>query len=242
MTLYVELAAGEECDQHFRERALLQTWFSPSFPAGSFAYSQGLEKAVEAGFVNKEAALLDWVTSLFEAGCLFNDLCFATLAWKATQSHDWGELASIAEFAAALQPGSERYFETVNQGASFLQTIGAAWPCAILSEALDSKCLQTVIPYPVAAALAASAHGLSLIPTLEALAVAFAANQTSAAIRLGVIGQTGAQRILAALLPVLREAVMHASIATLDEIGGACFSADLCGLEHETQHTRLFLT
>src|SRR4051794_38822441 len=37
----------------------LLTWLSPAFPVGSFAYSHGLEWAVEAGDVRDEATLRD---------------------------------------------------------------------------------------------------------------------------------------------------------------------------------------
>jgi len=36
----------------------LLTWLSPAFPTGGFAYSHGLEWAVEAGHVRNEAQLL----------------------------------------------------------------------------------------------------------------------------------------------------------------------------------------
>ncbi|MEO0619766.1 MAG: hypothetical protein AAFZ01_10880 [Pseudomonadota bacterium] len=35
----------------------LLIWLSPAFPVGSFAYSQGLETAIEAGFIGNEPTL-----------------------------------------------------------------------------------------------------------------------------------------------------------------------------------------
>jgi urease accessory protein len=225
-----------------RERALLQTWFSPSFPIGSFAYSQGLESAAEAGLIKDEGALLAWINDLLRFGSISNDLVLAAYAWKAVAAGAWSELNAVAELAAALQPSAERHFEAVTPGQAFLDAIGTAWPSEALTVAL-ARCRQDVpIPYAAAAGLAAAAHGLRLEPTLEAYALAFVSNQVSAGIRLGLIGQTAAQRIIAALLPAASRAAMRASSATLDDIGGACFSADLCTLEHETQYTRLFRT
>ena len=38
-------------------------WFSPSFPIGAYAYSRGLETAVESALVNTKEELVDWIIS-----------------------------------------------------------------------------------------------------------------------------------------------------------------------------------
>ena len=43
---------------------LLQVWLSPSFPVGAFAYSHGLEKAVELGWVTNRSTLQAWLDDL----------------------------------------------------------------------------------------------------------------------------------------------------------------------------------
>ena len=225
-----------------RERALLQIWFSPSFPAGGFAYSQGLEGAAEAGLVADEGSLLAWIGDLFRFGSISNDLILLACVWKAAGARKWQELCEAAEFAAALQPSAERRLEAGTQGTSFLEAIGAAWGCANLTEALEHCCEHAPIPYAVAAGLVSAAQDLRLGPTLEAFALAFASAQVSAGIRLGIIGQTASQRIVAALLPAIAKAAARASVATLEDVGSASFSADLLTLEHETQYTRLFRT
>ena len=45
---------------------ILQNWFSPSFPIGSFAYSHGLETAIEDKVVSDPATLTDWVSFILE--------------------------------------------------------------------------------------------------------------------------------------------------------------------------------
>jgi urease accessory protein len=225
-----------------RERALLQTWFSPAFPIGSFAYSHGLESAAEAGLIKDEGTLRDWLDDLLRLGSISNDLILAACAWKAAAAGAWPDLNAVIELAGALQPSAERRLEAVTQGGNFLDAICAAWPAPALSAALDHCREDTPIPYAAAAGLAAAAHDLRLGPALDAFALAFVSNQVSAAIRLGLIGQTAAQHITAALLPAVSRAASRASAATLDDIGSACFSADLLTLEHETQYTRLFRT
>ena len=213
---------------------LLQIWFSPSFPVGAFAYSHGLERAVEAGFIRDRGSLTVWLADLFAHGSIRNDLILAAAAWRAATANDTQALWDVAELAAALHPAAERRLESLTQGSSFVVAVKAAWPTSALATLMDET------TYSVAVAATAAGHGIALLPLLEAYAAAFVANLTSAAIRLSVIGQTDAQRILADLLPTLSLAARAAATSTLDDLGSATWSADLCALEHETQYTRLF--
>ena len=61
-----------------------------------------------------------------------------------------------------------------------------------------------------------------LEPALEAFGLGFVSNLVSAAVRLGIVGQTDGQRVIAALVPHVRRACRFgASQATLDDLGGA---------------------
>jgi len=217
-----------------RSALLLQVWLSPSFPVGAFAYSHGLERAAEAGLVRDRASLAQWIGDLLAHGSIRNDLIILAAAWRAASSGNQGELQDIAELAAALHPSAERQMESLNQGRAFLDAVDAAWP------APQVRRLTPNLAYPVAVATTAAGHGIALGPLLEAYATAFTGNLTSAAIRLSVVGQTGAQRILADLLPAIIAAARIAEDSMLDDLGSATWVADLCSMEHETQFTRLF--
>ena len=52
----------------FAPSLLLQAWLSPAFPVGSFAYSHGLESAIDAGDIADAASLRHWLLDLFEHG------------------------------------------------------------------------------------------------------------------------------------------------------------------------------
>ncbi|MBI4724185.1 MAG: urease accessory protein UreF [Rhodomicrobium sp.] len=216
-------------------------WFAPSLPVGSFAYSQGLEFAVEAGLVRDEEALREWLSDLLERGGAANDLVFAAQSWKAATTEDWPALIETAELAAAIQPSAERYLEVVTQGACFLEAVKGAWRTQGLEPAL-AHLAGLAIAYPIATGIAAACHKIRPGPFLAAYALAFVSNQASAAIRLGLIGQTAGQRIIAGLLDAIEAAAEKAMAASLDSIGTACFSADLASIEHETQYSRLFRT
>jgi urease accessory protein len=205
------------------------TWLSPSFPVGAFAYSHGLEWAVEAGDVRDEATLLDWIADLLAHGAGRTD---AILLRHAYRANGRDELTSVAELAEAAQPCRERRAETLGQGGAF--TLAAA----VWGEPL----LQGDVPYPVAFGALARAQRVPEDPAALGFLHAFAANLVSAAVRLVPLGQTAGLRTLAALETLVEMVADESRDAGLDEIGGACFRADIAAMRHETQYTRLFRT
>lgn len=216
----------------------LMIWLSPSFPVGAFAYSHGLEWAQEAGDLTDAESLRDWLEALVAHGSLHNDLVLFTCAWRACGQGDDAALAEIAELALALANSAERRLETVTQGNAFLAAARAAWPCATFDRLRAAW--NGDVAYPVAVATAASGHEVPLRPALEAYALGFVANLVSAAVRLGIVGQTDGQKITAALVPSLHGAAARAETATIDDLGGCALRSDLASLRHETQYTRLF--
>ena len=60
----------------------LLTWLSPAFPTGGFAYSHGLEWAVEAGDVRDEASLTAWMEDTLRLGALWSDTILLRLAHR----------------------------------------------------------------------------------------------------------------------------------------------------------------
>jgi urease accessory protein len=227
--------SAEPAKQPIDPAVLLQIWLSPSFPVGAFAYSHGLEFAAQQGWVRDRNSLNAWLRDLGEFGSLRNDLILLAAAWRAAKALDQVQLQSIVELAEALQPSAERHLETMQQGASFMAQVMSAWSSPQLAQVTHAG-----LAYPVAVAMAAAAHDVTLEASLRAYATSFVSNLCSAAIRLSLIGQSDAQRVIADLLPLLFTMALAARDATLDDLGSATWYADLASLGHETQYTRLF--
>ena len=218
----------------------LLAWLSPAFPVGGYSYSHGLEWAIEDGSVADGATLAAWLTDILEHGAGHNDAILFLEAWRAAAAGDHDRLRAVAELGAAFQPSRERHLESTAQGRAFLAAVMAAWPCERLTALSAALAPDTALPYPVAVALCASAHGIPAEPALAALLHGFVANVVSAGVRAIPIGQTDGLRVIAALGPRIDAIIAGTAAATLDDLGGAALRADIASMKHEAQYTRLF--
>jgi urease accessory protein len=216
----------------------LMAWLSPTFPVGGYAYSHGLEWAVEAGDVADEATLVDWLSAVLQHGAGRNDAILLATAYRASRAGQDRDLTDANDLALALAPSQELRLETRQQGRSFLDAVLAAWPSAKLAERAAS--LDDEVAYPIAVGLAAGAYGTDLHATVEAFLFSFLQNLVSAAVRLAPIGQTAGARVLATLAPPISALARDIPAQGLDDIGSATLKADLGSFLHETQYTRLF--
>jgi urease accessory protein len=220
----------------------LQSWLSPAFPVGAYAYSHALERAVEAGWVKDRASLVAWLEADLRHGAGRQDGIFFAHAWRAAEARDLPALLSIAELAAAMRSTAEFALESAAQGTAFLATVRKAWPHAFLDEFAAALASPTNIPpiLPVAAATVCAAHAISLDLAVAAYLQAWTANLINAGVRLVPLGQTDGQLAVAALEAAVAAIALEVMTASLDDLGSAAFIADIFSMQHETQYTRLF--
>ncbi len=204
----------------------LMTWLSPAFPVGAFAYSHGIEFAVENGDIRDRATLQEWVEGIVLHGSGRIDAALISMAWR-------GQLEQAVAFGHAHRGTSEMSLEAAMQGAAFGKTVQAASPG--IGDELPDK-----VAYAVAVGHAAAQIKAPLQPALVAFLHAMASNLISAAVRLIPLGQTDGQIVTAHLQDVIIQAAEAAIARDPADIGGAAFRVDWTSMKHETQYTRLF--
>jgi urease accessory protein len=203
-------------------------WLSPAFPTGAFAYSHGLEWAVESSDITNETNLAAWLADIIAHGSGRTDTILLRHAHRSA-NHPTA-LTNVANLAYASASGRERQAESLDQGKAFML---AATPWGIPES-------PQRIPYPVAVGAVAGAHQIPEDATASAFLQAFTTNLISAAVRLVPLGQTAGLRVLAALEPIILAVAAETKAATLEDLGGCTFRSDLAAMRHETQYTRLF--
>ena len=200
-------------------------WLSPAFPIGGFAYSHGLEWAINKGYVSNREELQKWVSDLLEYGSLKNDAILIKLVLKGSDPKE------INEIAIALCPANERLSETQLQGGAFCKIMREVWSLEI-----DDLTL------PIALALAAKNESIDQNLVVPAYLHSFCSNLISVAIRLIPIGQTDGQKTLRELSPLISDSVRAVAKSDKDDLGSACFLSDVSAMQHEYLQPRVFKT
>ncbi|MEO0773753.1 MAG: urease accessory UreF family protein [Pseudomonadota bacterium] len=201
----------------------LTQWLSPSFPVGAFAYSHGLEAAVAEGWVKDGPGLEAWLRDVLLAG---SGRCDAIWLRLGAGAEDLGALNALA---LAYAPAAERRMEAERQGAAFARTVRAVW-------GMDMA--DTVLPVAVGAACARQGVDVELAVPLYLHAMM--SNLVAAAQRLMPLGQTEAQRVLAALQGDIEAVAVATRGASLDDLESHAFLSDIAAMRHERQEPRMF--
>ena len=200
-------------------------WLSPAFPIGGFAYSHGLEWAINKGYVSNREELQKWISDLLEYGSLKNDAILIKLVLQGSDPKE------INELAMALCPASERLSETQIQGGAFCKIMREVWSLEI-----DDLTL------PIALALAAKNESIDQNLVVPAYLHSFCSNLISVAMRLIPIGQTDGQKTLRELSPLISDSVRAVAKSDKDDLGSACFLSDVSAMQHEYLQPRVFKT
>ena len=202
----------------------LAQWFSPAYPVGAFAYSHGLETAIEGGLVHDAESLRAWITPVLTHGSGRNDALFLAAAFH-------GDPAQADDLCRAFASSAERVMETTQQGAAFAATTRAIWPIDLPDYA-----------YPVAVGRAAHLLDLPLELTTQYYLQAFASTLVSVGIRLIPLGQTQGHALIHALSPLCKTIATDTAQGDLDTLSGTAFLADIHAMQHETLYSRTFRT
>lgn len=215
----------------------LVNWLSPAFPIGAFAYSHGLEWAVEQGDVHDRGTLAEWVGGILCHGAGRVDGVLFCDAWRAGKAEDAEALDDVAARALAWRGTTETALESGQQGRAFADVTADAWQDPRLRALAERHGGR--IALPVAAGLAMSPD-VALEDAVLGYLSAFGANLVGAGVRLIPLGQTDGQAALVALEPVVQVAAEAALASNLDSLGTAAPMVDLASIFHETQYSRMF--
>jgi urease accessory protein len=216
-------------------------WLSPSFPVGAFSYSHGLEAAAQSGSVRDRDTLQGWIGAVLAHGAGRMDADTFRDAHRAASALDLKALTTANRRGVAFRATSEMALETTAQGKAFLAACCAAWPEPFLDAWAQLLEQDDEVPcFGAAVGAAVARTGASLEMALTGYLYAMAANLVSAGLRLGIVGQTDGQRIIAALEPVIDRAVAGGMIRDPARFGAVTIAVDLASMEHETQYSRLF--
>jgi urease accessory protein len=234
---------------------------SPALPIGAFAYSQGLEYTLEAGWCKNADDVEQWIKSVMVHGLGGVDLPILKRlhqAWGAyfienekadeqankesshveslnSQSLNAQSLKTWNATLLAFRETKELYLEDIQVGDAFKQ-----WHKSQSAEHLTK--LELVDKPTVACmyALNGVIKGLTVEECLIGFVWTWLENQITSASKAMPMGQTDGQNIIRHLIPEIEAVVENAMQLEDDDIGSGLVGLSMSSALHENQYSRLF--
>lgn len=208
---------------------------SPSLPVGAFAYSQGIEWAVEAGWIRTADDLKAWLLDQIEETLVHLEIPLLARLRAACAAHDRERLEALVANLLAWRETAELRAEERQRGRAMAQLLVA------LDIERAAHWRDSLTPSALAGfALACEHFGLNAKAAGLGYAWSWLENLVLAGVKLVPLGQSDGQRLLLQLADALPEAVDRGLAVSDQDIGASLPALALASSLHETQYSRLF--
>ena len=208
---------------------------SPSLPVGGFTYSQGIEWAVETGWIHTLADLEAWLNDQLQTGMVRVDLPLLIRLRAAAATGDDATLLVWTDRLLASRETAELRSEESNRGRALADLL-VAWGIDGASERRPPLARSQAADFGFASA----AFGIDPRPAAAGYAWSWLENLVLAAVKIVPLGQTQGQQALARLAARIPSALDRALTLSDEEIGTSNPALAIASSAHETQYTRLF--
>jgi len=211
---------------------------SANLPVGGFSFSQGLEYAVEMGWVNNPASTKEWISFNLHQSIAHTDLVLLNRLQKSLLEDDFICFHTWNQHALACRESNELHLADVAMGRALMRLLKDIR--GIDSQHYMELIQEKHISFVSAFALSAYLFGLELSEMQSGFCWAYIDNQVAAATKLVPLGQTQGQNLLFELTEQVEQAIEHANQIDDENIGASLPRLAMASAWHETQYTRLF--
>ncbi|WP_079227891.1 urease accessory protein UreF [Pseudomonas putida] len=208
---------------------------SPGLPVGGFTYSQGLEWAVEAGWVRDTAGFGAWQREQMHDTLACLDWPVLARLYRACEANDAHAFARWSRFLLANRETAELRLEEQQRGSALARLLDG-WQLG------QDPAWRTSIELSQLGGMAWLAAHWQIPLRQLALGHAFAwlEGAVMAGVKLVPFGQQAAQTLLRDLGAELPGVLEQALALADDQLGGGLPLLAIASSRHETQYTRLF--
>lgn len=208
---------------------------SGTLPIGGFTYSQGIEWAVECGWITNQASLTEWLTELIDTNLTQVEIPVLARLHHACEQGDVQALATWSDWLLANRESRELRDEERNRGRALTSLlIDLDIPQAGAWRDILNTCQSAGF------ALACHAWQIPLAQAAQGFAWAWLENLALSGVKLIPLGQTAGQRVLRDLSGAASRAAQYGLSIPDDDMGASNVALAIASSRHETQYTRLF--
>ena len=207
---------------------------SAALPVGGYSFSQGLEYAVEIGWISSLDSCEDWLSLGLRDGVGGLDLPVASRLYRALEDGDRDAFQYWNDFALAARESRELLMADEAMGQALLRLLRQLpQPLPDTASGMQASFLGAFVATAWQWQISESACQIGLAWCwLEA--------QIAAATKLIPLGQTQAQQLLGRMQTALPPVIAHAASLDDDALGATLPGLAMASALHETQYCRLF--
>ncbi|CAH6921197.1 Urease accessory protein UreF [Vibrio chagasii] len=208
---------------------------SPSLPIGGFTYSQGLELAVEAGWVTDRSSMEQWLNTIVSSSVATLELPILERLYHALEKGELDEIEHWCNYLYSSRETSELRAEEKQRGLAL----------NILLKRLDINIseVESIDSHPnqlLGMCIAAQHWNIDLESLKQGYLWSWLENIVTAGVKLVPLGQTYGQLALINITNTFPDVIEKARTMEDWMIGSFSPSMALASSLHETQYTRLF--
>jgi len=211
------------------------------FPTGAFAFSHGLEGLVVAGNVRSESDVAEFIATHVREGFARVECPAMSHAWRAARNADLLALVQLDALVDALKAVPAYRNGSARTGRRLLESATGI----VSGVSLDylRTCVQngdTSGHHAVVFGVVMEAAEVDEATASLALGAGFVGGLAAAAVRLGIIGQGAAQRMVTGLHDQVAAAAARGRTMPIDDMGAYLPMIDIAGLRQPTLPGRVF--
>ena len=220
---------------HNTQQLRLMQLASSALPVGSFTWSQGLEWAVEIGWVKSVDDFSAWQIQQMEQNFFTVDLPLLARLYRACELDDLDAARRWSAYLLACRETRELRDEERSRGAAFTRLV-TDW------ESDCSREWRTLFVDSQLCGMAWLAVRWRIPLTKLALSLGYSWIESAvmAGVKLVPFGQQAAQRLIIALCDRYAQGLAQALTCPDTSLGSATPLAAIASARHETQYSRLF--
>ena len=216
-------------------RIQLQQLVSSNLPIGSYAYSQGMEWAIDEQWIIDELSLRAWLQDMLSGSIAHVDIPILFRLIKAFRERNACEAENWVDFLFACRETDELVEEEKFRGKAFQLVLRT------LKIATNPNTENTIHKSQLAGFAAATCDfKLDTSEIICAWVWSWLENLTLCGVKLIPLGQSQGQKILFDLSNSITDAVAYGCALKDDELGYSSPALAIASSLHETQYTRLY--
>ena len=206
---------------------------SSNLPVGGYSFSQGLEYALEQGWLKTTNDVAEWVEVIINESLAQQDLPLLLRLKQAYAADDTLAFETWRDFLLATRESAEMLQAEVVMGQAMYRLLNSL---EIETQGYRGEQLSYIAGF----AIAAQHWGLSDTEALQGYLWTWLENQVAAAIKLLPMGQTDGQKMLLKQSEKIPHAVSGALAISDENVGANLPGLAMASAWHETQYSRLF--